>query len=77
MFLDFGDRNFDEPEIISPTQTESKILEETHTMWHSDDLAELIAPSQRGHMRRRADNESSQSRNQSLDAVLLHTHIRG
>lgn len=43
MFLDFGDRNFDIPQVIRPTSPSREFWERTHQII-LDDLAALVAP---------------------------------
>lgn len=44
IFLDFGNRNFDEPQIIEPVRPDRKFWESTYHIAF-DDLASLVAPS--------------------------------
>jgi len=44
-FLDFGQGNFDDPQVITPTPPSRKFWEQTHTI-ALDDLGALIAPGQ-------------------------------
>ncbi len=44
VFLDFGDRDFDEPQIIEPSKTDRKFWEKAYNV-ALDDLAALVAPS--------------------------------
>ena len=44
VFLDFGDRNFDEPQVIEPTKPDRRFWKNTYEV-ALDDLAALVAPS--------------------------------
>ena len=44
MFLDFGDRDFDQPEVIEPTKPDRKFWKNAYSV-ALDDLAALVAPS--------------------------------
>ena len=44
VFLDFGDRDFDKPQIIDPTKTDRKFWKKAYNV-ALDDLAALVAPS--------------------------------
>ena len=44
VFLDFGDRNFDQPQVIEPTKPDRKFWKNAYSV-ALDDLAALVAPS--------------------------------
>ena len=66
VFLDFGDRDFDEPQIIAPTKPNRTFWKQAYDVALGD-LAELVAPS-RVVMCEGEPITSSPRRNQSLDA---------
>ena len=61
VFLDFGNRNFDEPQIIEPTKPDRAFWKRAYGV-ALDDLATLVAPSRvvicEGHPRHRICQQS-------------------